>query len=50
MKPLEQHRSDHAQVQRLQIGAALVLAVLILLGIVLRALHGNVLPAGWWHL
>lgn len=35
--------------RRLQVGAALGLAVLVLIGIVVRAQVSHMLPAGWWR-
>ncbi len=35
--------------RRLQVGAALLLALLVLVGIVLRASVRTVFPAGWWR-
>ncbi len=49
MKTTGQERRETAEMQRLQVGAALVVAVVVLVAILLRALHGNVLPPGWWR-
>ena len=40
---------NETRLQRLQVGAAVVLGFTLLGVIVLRALRGNVLPAGWWR-
>ena len=46
---MDQQRRDEDKLQRLQVAAALVVGVVLLLGIVVRAYLGNVLPVGWWR-
>jgi hypothetical protein len=45
----EQQRRERAQLQRMQIAAAIGLGFVVLAVIVLRAWFGGVLRPGWWR-
>ena len=47
-RPADEQENQQAE-HRLQVGAALVLGAVVLVGIVVRASIGNVLSAGWWR-
>ena len=49
MSKSEQQKRDTAELQRLQVGAAIVIGFALLILIVLRALHGHMLSVGWWR-
>jgi hypothetical protein len=46
----EQRRQERAQLQRMQIAAAIALGFVVLAVIVVRAWRGGLLPTEWWHL
>jgi hypothetical protein len=46
----EQRRQERAQLQRMQLAAAIGLGLVVLVVIVLRAWLGGGLGPGWWRL
>lgn len=46
----EQRRRERAQLQRMQLGAAIGLGLVVLAVIVLRAWQNGMLRPGWWRL
>ncbi len=48
-RPPDEFRQRLAGERRLQVGAALVLGLLVLIAVVLRAGVSNIFPPGWWR-
>ena len=48
-RPPQREEDNLLAERRLQVSAALLLGLLVLIGIVVRAGVRNVFPAGWWR-